>query len=316
MKKTFIKISAIFLSSALLFAACAKKKDSTNPDDTAQQTTTASDQSNASTESDQGLNDAQVVIAGSSNNARVDMVNAIPTSPIAGATVDSLNPYLGKFTITYNGANANNTRTRTGSITVQRSNGKWSVPGSVLTLTFNNYKVTRVATGKSITLNGTHVVTNTSSGPYTFAALYANNSAADTIRHKVRGSMTLTFDDGTSRVWEVARRRATTYINSVLEVAISGDTMVSGYSKVESWGLNRKGENFYGEISSPIVFSSSCLFEPVSGVYVHQGIAKTLTVTFGVNSDGSVNTTPNCPYGLKLDWTNLSNVAKELVLAY
>ncbi len=315
MKKTFIKFSVVALSLGLMLAACAKKKDSTSssptPDNTSQQSTTAGDQSNVSAESDQALNDAQVVISGSPNNARVN-VQAQP-QPIYNAMVDSLNPVLGKFTITYNGLNANGTRSRTGKVTVQRTHGKWSVNGSVLTITFTNYIVTKVSTGKSITLNGTHMVTNVSNGGYTLTNLPVGSS----IDHKVRGAIILTFDDGTTRSWEIARHRKTTNQgSSVYTVAISGDTAVSGYSNVEAWGLNRNGENFYGEITSPITYNTTCGSEPISGVYVHQGIAKTLTVTYGVNSDGTVNITPNCPYGFKLDFTNLSNASKELILAY
>ena len=323
MKKTFIKSSVVALSLGLMLASCAKKKDSTSssptPDNTSQQSTTAGDQSNVSAESDQALNDAQVVISGSPNNARVDALAQL--QPIYNAKVDSLDPVSGKFTITYNGNNAATgaTRMRTGTITVERTNGKWSVPNSVLKLTFTNYKVTKLATGKSITLNGIHTVTNVSSSIYTYANLYANNN--DTIKHKVRGDMTLTFDDGTTRHWWIARHRVTSCKSTVYTVAISGDTSMAGYGDpnhniVEAWGTNRSGENFYGEITSPITYNTTCGSEPISGVYVHQGIAKTLTVTYGVNSDGTVNITPNCPYGFKLDFTNLSNASKELILAY
>ena len=321
MKKTFIKSSVVALSLGLMLASCAKKKDSTSssptPDNTSQQSTTAGDQSNVSAESDQALNDAQVVISGSPSNARI----AVGGSIIAGAAIDSSNSASGKFIITYTGPNGDGSRIRTGVITVQRSvaGPKWSFPNSVLTLTFTNYKVTRKATGKSIILNGTHTITNVSSGTYTYANLYANNN--DTIKHKVRGDMTLTFDDGTTRHWWIARHRVTSCKSTVYTVAISGDTSMAGYGDpnhniVEAWGINRSGENFYGEITSPITYNTTCGSEPISGVYVHQGIAKTLTVTYGVNSDGTVNITPNCPYGFKLDFTNLSNASKELILAY
>lgn len=311
MKKTIIKISVLVLSLGLLFTACKKKTDTVTPDDSSQQTTTASDQSNASAESDQAVNDANVVLGGSSTNGRLDGNAAV----IAGATIDTSGYANGMYVINYNGNNADGTRNRTGSITLHRTVARWSVPGSVLTITFNNYKVTRLSTGKSITLNGTKTVTNVSSASYTYWNLPMDGVTS--IDHKVRGSLTITFDDGTIRAWSVARHRKVTRTNTfAYTLALSGDTSVSGFSSIESWGVNRKGENFYGSTTSPIVFSTSCYGEPISGVYVHEGIARTLTVTFGVNADGTVNTSANCPYGLKLDWINAAGTAKDLVVAY
>jgi hypothetical protein len=309
MKKPFIKLSIIALSFGLLFTACDKKKDSTNPDDSSQQATTASDQSNVTTESDQSINDANTTIGGSASNERTDGNIAI----VIGASIDTTNWNSGKYVITYNGNNFNNTRKRTGSITIQRTVAKWSVPGSVLTITYNDYNVTRLSTGKSITLNGTLVVTNVSSSTNTYWTLPVNSS----IEHKIRGILTITFDNGTQRVWNIARHKTTTNHGSAYyTLSIAGDTAVSGYSNVEAWGINRAGENFYGETTSPIVYSTSCDLDPISGVYVHQGVARTLTATFGVNSNGTPNTGLTCPYGWKIDWINLAGNAQEVIEAY
>ncbi len=312
MKKTSIKISMLVLSLGLLFTACSKKKtDTVTPDDSSQQTTTASDQSDASTESDQAINDANVVLGGSATNGRLDGNAAV----IAGATIDTSGYASGTYIINYNGNNANGTRNRTGSITLHRTVAKWSVPGSVLTITFNNYKVTRVATGKSITLNGTKTVTNVSSTTHTYWNLPTDGVTS--IEHKVRGSLNITFDDGTQRTWSIARHRKVLRTGALAyTLALSGDTTLNGYSNAEAWGTNRKGENFTGATTSPIVFSSSCLGEPISGVYIHEGIARTLTVTFGVNSDGTINTSTDCPYGFKLDWINEAGKTKEAIKAY
>jgi hypothetical protein len=309
MKKTFVKLSIIALSFGLLFTACSKKKDSTNPDDSNQQATTAADQSDVTTESDQSVNDANTVIGGSASNERTDGNLAI----VIGASIDTTNWNSGKYIITYNGNNLNDTKKRTGTITIQRTVAKWSVPGSVLTITYNNYKVTKLSTGKSITLNGTLVVTNVSTSTNTYWTLPVNSS----IEHKIRGALTITFDDGTQRIWNIARHKTITNHGSFYyTLSIAGDTAVSSYSHVEAWGINRNGEHFYGETTSAIVYSTSCGFDPISGVYVHQGIARTLTATFGVNSDGTVNTSLTCPYGWKIDWINASGNAKEVIKAY
>jgi hypothetical protein len=317
MKKTSLKISMIVLSMGLFFAACKKKTDTVTPDDSAQQTTTASDQSNASAESDQAVNDANIVLSGSPTNGRMAGTGAI----IAGAAIDSTvtgNYANGKYVITYNGNNADGTKNRTGTITLQLT-GKWSAPNSVLTITFTNYKVTRLSTGKSITLNGTKTVKNVSLIAHNYWNLPADGSTS--IDHKVRGTLNITFDDGTTRSWNIARHRKVIHTTAgAYTLALSGDTAVGGYGSsnntIEAWGVNRSGENFYGEITSPLVFSTACIGELISGIYVHEGIARTLTVTFGVNSDGTVNTSTACPYGFKFDWINAAGTAKEIIKAY
>ncbi|HSZ25582.1 MAG TPA: hypothetical protein VK766_07695 [Cytophagaceae bacterium] len=312
MKKITIRISMLALSLGLLVYSCAKKTDTTTPDDTSQQTTSASDQTNVTNESDQAVNDANTVLSGSSTNGRTD-----GNGPsLTGATIDSTvagNWANGKYVITYNGNDITGTRSRSGVITLQLTNGPWSKPGCVLTITFTNYKVTKNATGKSITFNGTKTVTNVTSGSgYKYWSLPVDSS----INHKVRGSFAITFDDGTVRNWEIARHRKVTRTGTyAFDLTLSGDTSINNVANTDVWGVNRAGENFQGAITTPIVFSTACLFEPISGVYTLNGLTRNLTVTFGVNSDGTISTA-SCPYGFKFDWTNLSNAAKEVVIAY
>ncbi|HSZ25581.1 MAG TPA: hypothetical protein VK766_07690 [Cytophagaceae bacterium] len=315
MKKISVKISMLALSLGLLLNSCAKKD--AEPDDSAQQTTTASDQSNVTNESDQAVNDANTVLSGSSTNGRTD-----GNGPsLTGATIDSTiagNWTTGKYVITYNGNDITGTRSRSGVITLQLTNGPWSHPGCVLTITFSNYKVTRNATGKSITFNGTKTVTNVTTGNNGSGYKYWNlpTDGVTSIDHTVRGSFAITFDDGTVRTWEIARhRKVTRTSNLAFDLTLSGDTSINDVANTDVWGVNRAGENFQGAITTPIVFSTSCFFEPVSGVYTLQGLKRNLTVTFGVNSDGTISTA-TCPYGFKFDWTNLSNVQKEVIHAY
>ena len=313
MKKAFIKITTVVLSLGLLVSACSKKNDSSNsanPDETSQQTTTANDESDVSSESDEPVNDANTVMNGSSSNGRVAGNAAV----IINASIDTSGWNTGIYVITYHGNNANSSRHRTGTITFHRTGNKWSEPGSMMTITFNDYKVTRLPSGKTYTLNGTLTVANVSTGTYNYWDLPSGSS----IEHKVRGSLTITFDNNTQRVWHIARhRKVTNQGASYYTLALSGDTTVHGYSNIETWGVNRAGENFYGQITSDIVFSTNCGFDATAGVFIHQGIARKLTVTYGVNSDGSVDTnTGTCPYGYKLDWVNASGTSKEVVKAY
>lgn len=135
------------------------------------------------------------------------------------------------------------------------------------------------------------------------------------VTHTVRGNMTVTFDGGRSLSWQIARRRVSTAVGAVYTITISGDTTVNGINNVAVWGLNRNSTMFYTQISSPIVFSSTCINGPISGVKVHKGIAREITVTFGVDAAGNP-VSANCPYGFKLNWTNLRNETKTAVVSY
>jgi hypothetical protein len=53
----------------------------------------------------------------------------------------------------------------------------------------------------------------------------------------------------------------------------------------------------------------------MSGIRVHHGVVRELTVTFGVDASGNA-VTSGCPYGYKLNWTNQNGIPKEVILSY
>jgi hypothetical protein len=322
MKKGIIRFSILLLSSILIFTACNRKNDVT-PDDSSAQIQNGNDDHNASIESDAALNDANKAISDqiAMNGARI----AAGPIPIvltgAGATyIYDSTATDRRITITYDGTTIINGRTRTGKVvgTIPKKTGNvsvhWTTPGAVLTLKCTNLKATRVSDGKSLTLNGAKTVTNVSGGDIKTLAATGTGS----IVHKIKGTDTLTFDNGGKRTWNVARTRTITKITNGYSISISGDTTIDGHSRVAMWGTNRAGIAFYSTISTPVVWNdTSCspFFVPVSGVRIIQGLEHALSITFGVDNSGTVVTT-GCPYGFKLNWVNVKGELKEVVRPY
>lgn len=234
-----------------------------------------------------------------------------------GATVDTTLISQGQVTVTYNGANCNGTRTRTGSIVLQLPYDAgtgvvtpWSDAGSTFTITYNAFQVTSVSTGKSITFNGTRTITNVSGG-----LVDASSTFTTPIVHHVTGIMQMTFDNGTSRTWNSDRTRTIARTNGVTTITITGNATQGGYSNVGMWGINRLGNTFYVSIDSPVVLSSTCDYNPVSGIRIHHGVIRELTVTYGVDVSGNL-VTSGCPYGFKLNWTDRNGNPKQAVISY
>jgi hypothetical protein len=313
MKKTLIKLSILSLCTGLIFTACKKTSDSTTPSSDTSQQTTGADDSRTQNETDAAANDANTAMSSNSSTARTSAGGSL----VEGATIDSSLKATGKLTITYDGSTNVGGRTRSGSITLQLAGAgatKWHTAGAVLTITFNNYKATRLSDGKSITLNGTKTITNVNGGNLATLSI-----GAGSLVHKIRSSnMMITFDDNTQRSWSIARTRTITR-QSVTGFTIStvGDTTISGTTNVAAWGTTRLNSIFYSAITTPVVWNTAnCLYAPISGVRVISGISHALTITFGVDSNGNAATGSSCPYGIKLAWTNASSQAQTAVLAY
>lgn len=320
MKKTLFNAGLILISGALIFTGC-NKKDKTTPDDTSQQTTTAGDQSNVDTESNNALNDADVVVSGSLGNAKVSATYSYSNSAICNATIDSMG--AGSYTINYHGKSADSLRYRTGTIGIQigpNGHTKWDSAGSYITLTFTNYKVTKVATGKSITFNGTKTFKNMSGGNW----VQLWNGTKTSLTHTISGSLLITFDDGTTKSWTISKQRVANRISaSEYTITVSGTGTANGYTNVAYAGVNRFGDTFTGVFTNPIVWeynsawtSNTITWIPVSGTVDHYGAKGGLVVNFGVDNSGNAVPSGSEPYGYKLTWTGLDGKTKTAVLPY
>jgi hypothetical protein len=316
MKLNLIKTAVTAFSIVALAVACHKKtedKSLVNPDDTSQQLLAANDEANVSNTVEATVEDVNNVVSGTSTannvNARTEQIS------ICGVAVDSSAIASGVIKLTYDGYSTclNGRRVRSGLVTISISpNTKWTDAGAVLTLTFSGFKSTRVSDGKSITINGTKTITNVSGG------LIKNmTNGSSPIVHKIRGTMSITFDDNTQRTWQIARRRTTTLTTSgVYNVTTIGDTTVAGVVNTDLWGINRLGDAFYGVISEPIVFSSSCGYDVISGQKIHKGLVRDITTTYGLDQNGNPVSAGTCPSAFSVQWVNLSGVARDVLVTY
>jgi len=329
-----IKIQSLLMAASLSLFLLACKKDSNNSKgapSNADLQTQSDDENRVSNETDAAFDDVntsmngQASVTGTSEAAPIrygvavqggtahDTVKSLICDAVV--TIDTIDATR-NLTITYNGGNCQLTRTRTGSIVVSWAKGaQWAIAGTSFTVTFNNLKITRVLDGKSITLNGTHTYTNVSGG--NIFSLNANSTKP--IVHTISSSnMSITFDNGATRTWSVARQRVYKYANSVLTVTISGLHTDGSTTGISEWGTNRFGNNFSTVIAQPVVFSSGCVYRVISGQVILNNALGSTTITFGLDSTGIAT---GCPvagayFYFKLVWAGVNGKVYTVIMPY
>lgn len=291
--------SYVMICIALALTSCKKDSTTDDLDSGADVQQLASDESNLHNESESTLTDLNSVMESSQFGKGYT---------IKGATVNDTT-FAGsrEIIITFNGDNADGSRTRTGTVTLQLIEGtKWSEAGAVMKITYANFTITRKADSKQIVFNGIFYLRNVSGGK-----VFVNPE----VIHKYWGEGLITFQNSTTRTWMINRKRTFTNSSGVLGVKTEGDTTVNGISNVMVWGIARNSTAFYTQVSSPIVVSSTCTNGPVSGVKVHKGFKRDVMVTFGVDQSGNA-VSSGCAYGFKVEWKNLKDVSKSAIIAY
>ena len=300
MKKT-IRFSLIAMVALGLSLGSCKKSSTdttTTPESTAEQKQMSADEHYQNTETQNSLNEANDAIgttgfgkAGSVSNATV--------------SVDTPNK---KVTVIYNGVNKFGNRSRTGQITVQLTSGsRWKDVGATIEVTYTAFKVTNVLNQKSITFDGKVTVVNQNGGRV-FLDSNVTHLATST-------AFTVTFDDNTQRVWNLSRQRV--FNNSDYSVTETGTKTVGGYSNVIAWGTNRKGDQFYTQITTPIVFNSilntKCPQNIMSGQKIHNLPNSSLRADFGLDDNGNPVASGVCPTAYKITWTGLRGLVTSIV---
>lgn len=307
--KSFIAI----IFAGLIISGCKKKEEPAPTPVTpvtytsAQQNQRTSDQRSVENESNQAMDDA--------DKAMQDCSKTRSTQAVCNMTVDTTLASQGKITLTYNGNDCSNTTSRTGSIVIQLPYSgyvtTWNTAGATAVLTFNNYKVTRLSNNKSITFNGVHKIKNVNGGGT--LQLLAGNS----IVHQIRANMVITFDDGTTRTWLIAKTRTFSNTSGLIKCIIAGDTTFGSYSHAAVWGTNRLGQAFTVDMPTAFsynMFGSACLFRPLTGVIIDYTVYNTITITHGLDIFGNPATI--CPYGYKFQWIDGNGVTQQVILPY
>lgn len=208
----------------------------------------------------------------------------------ATVTTDTSNG-LRQIIITYNGKNCWGNRIRTGTVVISIPVGvRWRDSGAVVTVSIQNLKITRVRDNKTITLNGTYTYTNVTGG------LLRDLATLGTIIHTVAAdSVTIQFADSATRVWSVAKQRVFTY-NDGIVITTTGTHSDGTNTNVAIWGTNRYGNAFETLITQPMVIAQSCDFRLTSGQTETIRPALTLTITYGLDSNGDPTGCPGDGY--------------------
>lgn len=282
-----------FLSLGIV--SCSKEDLNSGEADPASLEQLSSDENNVENIMNDDESDISSVLT---NNGSYKSTDWLPCN----ATVDSMAIINDSVTlyITYNGLNCNQTRSRTGKIQIKMKAGtNWHQAGAALVVTYMDYKVTRVSTGKSVLLNGTKTFVNVNGG-----TRWMVGTLLDSYVEKVSGSMQASFDNGTSRTWHVARQLTYTGNPGHFILSIDGFGTTGEYQNLVTWGTNRQGEEFYTSISQSVVHRQACDWDPVSGIKVHQipSDNKSATITFGYNSNNQPITGDECPTRYRVDW--------------
>jgi hypothetical protein len=310
MKKQIVRLSLIGLCFAVVFTACKKNNNDSTTDYTTELSTHSDDQAQVSDDVDATANDANLVLeSNASFTGRPGQVENL----ICNATVvvdTASNPRT--ITITYNGPSCQGNTTRTGVVVLSMPAGiRWRNAGAAITVTAQNLKITRVRDNKSITINGSQVYTNVSGG------LLVNLPTLGSITHTITSSgMSLTFDNGSQRTWQVAKQRVFTYNNGIV-ITSTGTHTDGSVTNIAEWGTNRFGNAFTTSTVTPIVVRQDCNGRITSGAVKHTTPNVTATATFGLDVNGNPTSCPGTgTYYMKIVWVNANGVTRTVILPY
>jgi hypothetical protein len=309
MKKNYLILVMAFSAITLFTITGCKKSAADEADYTADFTVQSEDQTFVSAEDDAVSNDANTII-----EADTAFAGGRTESSVCDASITRSSTSASKIlTITYYGQNCAGKHTRTGVVILTLPKEKrWKDAGAQLSITYQNLKISRVGDNKSIILNGTKTITNVSGGEL------ASLATLRTITHSITSSaLSITFDDGAKRDWQIAKQRVFTYNNNGIVVSTRGTHIEGTASNISEWGTNRLGKVFSTRIAEPLVIRKDCDFRLVSGKIVYSNLQSPVTITFGLNAAGAATTCPGTGrYYYKIDWTGVLNVAHSIILPY
>jgi len=294
--KNLIQLSVILVAAiALSFTSCKKDAIDKGTADPASLVQLSADENNV----ENVMNDAEGDITSvMSNNGNLKSTAWLPCN----ATLDSLavaNDSLTMY-ITYNGLTCNGKSNRTGQIEIKKKVGThWEQAGATVIYKYINFTVTRVNNGKSVTLNGTKTFENVNGGHR-----WQVGSVITSYVERISGAMQASFDNGTSRTWNVARQLTYTGTPGQFVLTIDGIGSAGNYQNLVVWGTNRQDEEFFTQITQSVVCRQSCDWDACAGIKIHQipSDNKSATLTFGYDENNQPITGDNCPTRYRVDW--------------
>src|SRR4051812_21440058 len=105
-------------------------------------------------------------------------------------------------------------------------------------------------------LNGIQELTNVSGGTW-WDLLIIKTQAS--LVHSVTGySLSVTFNDGKTALYNINRKITYTIPGDVLTVKGEGMGTFAGMNNLENYGTTRDGDAFTSQVSTPIVWNLTC----------------------------------------------------------
>ncbi len=291
--RNVIKLMAILVAViGINIAGCKKDKTTTTTPDPSSLTQLAKDDAQVQASDDEISSDANGALTSTTSSSK-GMDTTISSCII---TVDTVGTNL-QITLLYSGFCTGHSFSRTGTVIITRPLGvQWKTAGCAVTYQYVNLQITKVTTGKTFIFNGTRTWTNVSGG----LIIDLGHGGSSPVVHQITGAMTITFEDGSQRIWNISRQRswAGTF-PTALTVTVSGFGSNSGYSSLVEYGTDRNGEAFYSSINTPIIYNNTCTtyqWTPIWGAIEHQipNVPKSATVTYGYNSSDVLVTEGDC----------------------
>ncbi len=307
MKRIYVIL--MLAASTTLFAVggCKKNNTDTETDLTSDVTVQSDDHAMFSAEDDAVSDDVNGALESNT------LLSGKTAADTCGVTVSYDSTTIKRVvTLNYHGTNCSGTRSRNGVVKISiLKNLRWRNAGAYVEVEIDSLKITRLSDNKSLVLNGTKKITNFSGHLLWELA----TSGVSSIVHTVTSSnMSATFDNGTSRLWQIAKKRTFTYDNGFV-ISVTGTSGTTG--DVAVWGTNRLGQDFSTRITAPMVVKQSCNFRLVSGQIEHTKLLRPITVTFGLDASGNaVSSCPTGAYYFKAEWTSLLGAAHSVIRPY
>lgn len=307
----FVLTAAIAVSVTL--TSCKKDKD-TNDNNT-DLGTQSDDQSRVSNGVDDIANDANGIISQvPALNGRPGTTASLLDLPCnADYTYDTVNT-LKRLTINYHGNNCQNNRTRTGTVTLTMPLAQnWGEQGAVLTVETSGLHITRLSDNKSITISGTQTYTNVTGG----RVVLLTTGSSPIIHDIASNGITVTFDNGSQRNWQVAKERTFSYDGGIV-ISTTGTHSEGGVTNISEWGTNRFGSAFTSAITQSMIIRQDCSWRITDGQITHRGGLGTVVATFGLDATGTPTSCPgiNGTYYLKAVWTGNNGNSATAIYPY
>lgn len=297
--KNLISLAAILVATiALTLTSC--KKDDTGEDKVSsatieQVTADENEMDNIMSDAESDVSTVLVNNSGSlKSTASIPCNVTISTQAVVNDTIT--------IYVTYNGLNCSGTRNRTGQIEIKmRAGTEFEMAGATVIFKYVDFTVTRVATNKSVTLNGTLTYVNVSGGHR-----WQVGTTIDSYVEKVFGAIQASFNNGVVLEWNVARQLTLTGVPGQFILAVDGFGESGAYQNLVAWGENQQGETFFGQITQSVIHRQACDWNPCSGVKIYSVPSedKTATVIFGYNSNFQPIAGDECPTYYRIDWTH------------